>query len=452
MSPVPETRYERRLAAAAGGSRLAADFARAARAARAATPAADARAAALVDVAAGVAAPMLAAYVLWLLADAADRGIVRIHFLARDGQVLHAIARRLAPRLYPGIDCRYLPASRQIWSRAISAAPDHHWLWYGDRPGTTLEDVLRRLAVPGDAVAVDLAAQGFPRETWSRPLTPAEIARLRPYLEGPGFGAAAAPARAANRRRLLAHLAQEGVLDPGPAAIVDLGWTGSLHDALSRLLAAEGAAPVDCYLFGIERVKDATWLDRRRGFFFDANRGEEEEVFARPEDRRGFLEVFCAADHGTVTGLSETADGRIEAEVDPGWAGPVAAWGLPTVRAAVAAFAEALAPAPASAAEIRALRPLIGALLRDFWMRPSAEEARAWGAFPFNLGEGHGSFVARLAEPYGIADLRRALRGGRALRRHEHFWVEGALAASPAPVRTLLFAARRLRHAARARA
>ena len=155
--------------------------------------------------------------------------------------------------------------------------------------------------------------------------------------------------------------------------------------------------------------------------------------------------MFCAADHGTVTGLRELPRWPIEAEVDPGWAGPVAAWGLPTVRAAVEAFAEALAPAPVSAAEIGALRPAIGALLRDFWLDPSPDEARAWGAFPFNLGEGHGSFVAALAEPYGLRDLRRALGGGKLLKKHEHFWVEGALAASPAALRRLLATARRLR-------
>jgi hypothetical protein len=440
------TRYERRLeAAAADGLALAADFARAARAARAAVPAADARAAALRDVAAGVAAPMLAAYVLWILGEAAARGTVRIHFLARDGQVLWELARRLAPRLHPGIDCRYLAASRQIWTRAISAAPDHHWLWYGAGPGTTLAGLLRRLAVPGAAVEGALAAQGFPRDTWSRPLTAAEAARLRAWLAGPDFAAAAAPARAASRRRLLAHLVQERVIDAAPAAIVDLGWSGSLHDSLSRLLAEEGARPVDCYLFGIEPVKDASLLDRRHGYFFDANRGEGADVFARAEDRRAFLEVFCAADHGTVTGLRETVDGRIEAEVDEGWAGPVAAWGLPTVRAAIVAFAEALGLEAAAPAEARALRPVIADLLRAFWLSPGPAEARAWGAFPFNLGEGHGSFTAALGDPYRLGDLRRLLSGGKLLKKHEHFWVEGALAASPPPLGALLKGARRLR-------
>ena len=316
------TRYERRLdAAAARGDALAAAFARAARAARAAVPAAGPGPAALRDVAAGVAAPMLAAFVLWILADAAARGTRRVHFLARDGQVLHEIARRLAPRLPgPAIDVRYLAASRQIWTRAVSASADHHWLFYGDLPGTSLGDVLRRLAVPADAVAADLARLGFDPAARERPLGAAELARLRAWLAGPGFAAAAAPARAANRRRLVAHLAQEGVLDPGPAAVADLGWLGSLHDALCGLLAAEGAAPVDCYLFGIERVKDATWLDRRRGFFFDFNRGEGAELFARPEERRGFLEVFCAADHGTVTGLRDGAGGGSRSRPTP--AGP----------------------------------------------------------------------------------------------------------------------------------
>ena len=285
--------------------------------------------------------------------------------------------------------------------------------------------MLRRLAVPGEAVAAPLEALGFPRAAWGRPLGAGELARLRPWLKGPEFAAAAAAPRAANRALLLAHLAQEGLLDGTPSAVVDLGWSGSLHDALSRLLAAEGAGPVEGYLFGIERVKDRAWLERRHGYFFDHNRRIGADIFARVEDQRGFLEVFCAADHGTVTGLY-AADGRIEAELDAAWAGPVAAWGLGTVRAAIAGFAEALALDAASAEAALALRPVIGALLRDFWLDPTPAEARAWGAFPFNLGEGHGSYVAALADPYGPADLARALKGGRLLKKHEHFWVSRA--------------------------
>jgi hypothetical protein len=152
--------------------------------------------------------------------------------------------------------------------------------------------------------------------------------------------------------------------------------------------------------------------------------------------------------------LRDGADGRTEVEVDPSWASPVAAWGLGTVRATLAAVAEGVAtrldPGTGAGAQAAALRPVVTDLLRGFWLRPTLEEARAWGAFPFNLGEGHGSFTAPLAAPYGPGDLARALRGGRALKKHEHFWVEGALAMTPAPLRGVLGGLRGARRAIRA--
>ena len=84
------TRFEALLAAAGGP--LAPGFAAAAARARARVPAA-APQAALRDVAAGVAAPMLVSYAAWILRDAARRGLARVYFLARDGQVLFEIAR-----------------------------------------------------------------------------------------------------------------------------------------------------------------------------------------------------------------------------------------------------------------------------------------------------------------------------------------------------------------------
>ena len=328
-APIASTRYERRLdAAAAAGSRLAAGFARAARAARAAVPAADARAAALVDVAAGVAAPMLVV-LRALAARGRRRARDRPDPLPRPRRP--GAARDRAPpgaAALSGIDCRYLAASRQIWTRAISASPTT------TGSGTATGPAPRSRTCCGGWQCPAPPSPPSSRR-WGSPRPPGRDRSPRPRSSGCAPGSRA-PASPPPRRRRAPPTAgasspispRRGCSTPGPAAIVDLGWSGSLHNSLSRLLAEEGATPVDCYLFAIERVKDATWLARRRGFFFDANRGEGADIFARAEDRRGFLEVFCAADHGTVTGLREMPDGRIEAEVDPGWAGPVAAWGL----------------------------------------------------------------------------------------------------------------------------
>ncbi len=92
MRPVggASTRYEKIMAAhSAGPGDLAARFARASRHARAAVPAASGREAAIRDVAAGVAAPALIAFALWILAESRRRGLQRLRFLSRDGQVLY---------------------------------------------------------------------------------------------------------------------------------------------------------------------------------------------------------------------------------------------------------------------------------------------------------------------------------------------------------------------------
>ena len=69
----------------------------------------------VVRVAAGVAAPVLTAYVLWVLNAAARESIERLYFLARDGQILYEIALRLRDRLGLDLDLRYLYGSRQAF-------------------------------------------------------------------------------------------------------------------------------------------------------------------------------------------------------------------------------------------------------------------------------------------------------------------------------------------------
>jgi hypothetical protein len=84
------TRYEAIMQAATEwpedlGKRLAA----ASRAARAAVTAAPGHETAIRDVAAGVAGPALTMFASWLLEESRRRGLKRLRFLSRDGQVLY---------------------------------------------------------------------------------------------------------------------------------------------------------------------------------------------------------------------------------------------------------------------------------------------------------------------------------------------------------------------------
>jgi hypothetical protein len=99
---------------------------------------------ALAETAAGVVAPVLGAFVSWVLATARERGWRRLYFVSRDGQILVRMARELAGGL--GLDCRYLHGSRQAW---FLAALD----------GFDLESAADWLFVSGHSLAPPMVAQ-----------------------------------------------------------------------------------------------------------------------------------------------------------------------------------------------------------------------------------------------------------------------------------------------------
>ena len=447
------SRFETLLEAA--GTPVAAGFARASARARADIVATTPQARALRDVAAGVAAPLLLSYAAWILLDAERRGIGRVYFLARDGQALLEVARRLAPRLGLAVDCRYLYASRQAWLRNVAdlAATDAgHWLWWGVWQGfvpgeTTLANLMARLGAPGRDLAAELAQAGFGPEAHDRPLGAADAARLEAVFRTEGFAAALARSRTENRRLFRDYLAQEGLFDREPVAMVDIGWAGNLHAALAAAQAAEGVPPAHGYYFGFNGKQLAAWRDARSRFQYDLEAGAEPPL--KPRFRQElveiYVEIFCAADHGTLTGFRVADGGRVEPELAPGGEARMRDWGLPVVREALARVCDHLDTDGLSPAALEAMRAPVRDLLEAFWMHPTAEEARAWGAFPVEIGEGHGGRAVPLAEPYAPADLF-ALVGGRArMRKHIYFWTDGALAMTAPTLRTSLRALRSVR-------
>jgi hypothetical protein len=163
------------------------------------------------------------------------------------------------------------------------------------------------------------------------------------------------------------------------------------------------------------------------------------------------MEMFCTADHGTVTGYTEE-NGRVAPVLEPEWSERMEAWGLPVVEETLDAFLEGLTDEEefdCCGADVR--RPL-AELLRTFWMDPTQEEAEAWGAFPSELGQGEGH-VQPLADPYEkwSAPFKFARYGRAAANElnHERSWVEGALVQSASGLQWTIRLALRARKAAK---
>jgi hypothetical protein len=436
------------------GERLAAAAARA----RAETPVRTAHERAIRDVAAGVAGPLLVGYVLWLLLDARERGIRRLYFLSRDGDVLRQIADILAPRLGIDIERRYLYASRLAWNRALGVRRLNHWAWSDSAAALSVADLLRRIDVPRAAVEADLAAEGF--ADLDAPLESADLFRLRDLLYSDRLAAALAAAQAESRALLLDYLEQEDVFDTVPKAVVDLGWSGSQHETLCDLLVERGAEPCLCYLFGA-RAFASPWARQRRGFYFDEGDAVSESFRSYepsdahalvPRDLYLLMETFCSAPHGTLAGFRRSGD-RVEPDLAPDRGAELIAWGLPLLRRTLAATAasldvEGLAHTDIAPRQTPAFRSAMSGLLEAFWLAPTPDQASAWGSFPWDAGQGHEEGSVPLAEPYTLADLASTWRQG-SLRKRTLFWVRGALRMTPPHLATALRGTNFLRRQAR---
>src|SRR5262249_37175237 len=191
---------------------IASLLAGASRLARLATVANNPQERALRDIAAGLVAPVLISYVFWILQRARRGGVRRLYFLARDGQILIGIARRLMPMVYPECDVRYLYASRQAWHvpalekigarelEGILDATDH----------LSVRAVLGRVGLAPEKLQEVLSEHGYPCSVWDRNLKPEERDGLAGLLKSRDAEDAIRTSTGALREVLFQYLSQEG--------------------------------------------------------------------------------------------------------------------------------------------------------------------------------------------------------------------------------------------------
>jgi FMN phosphatase YigB (HAD superfamily) len=450
-------RYEQLLSDARWAtSGMSASLAGASRRARMQLSAGDARTRALRDVAAGVAAPMLVAYVLWLLQRARDLGLTRLYFVARDGQVLAEVASALVRRLDWELDIRYLHASRRTVNLAALheiRPADLEWAFRGE--GLTLAQLLQRLDLDAAELAEEPAAAELAEQALSTPVTPSMRHLLEASAESGPLKTLLLDKARARRQVVTAYLRQEGLLDGAACGIVDLGGVGSQMKALHELCICAGAPAPRLFLFGLDehpdpRVAAASrndrWLEDVECYLFDRRRGEG---IVPPRGVVSSIQMFCAADHGTVLGYEIRGDRLLpvlETEQDR----RMLTWGLPVVRETLRGFVDSVV-LDDELVDLRAdLRTTVCELSREFWRRPTAEEARAWGEFPFEGGEITAVRTKPVATRYTWTGVVRGVVDGSFPDGSWNHWFEASAAMSPAVLRRALIVAEVVYRRARA--
>jgi predicted HAD superfamily hydrolase len=373
-----------------------------------------------------VVGPLWFGFAEWCLAEALRRGIKRLYFVARDGQIFHKVATEIARQRHIPVECRYLYGSRQAWHLSSLQKLDenaYEWIFNRQRYLTT-EQVMRRVGLSPENFPSDLAAIGIQPGQYTADISPEQDSRLRQLLRSPKLSDAILQ-QATNARNLtIRYLEQEGVLDGTPSAFVDIGWHGNMQRSLGELLRTDATRrnfPLTGFYFGLRKHPAVSPLDQFIGYWPESN-CDQKTLQAL---NLALLEMMAAADHSMVLGFR--SDGNLIKPIFDGERNEAALkWGLTFLQDAVVQFTKTwLSFTPLPTMDHEKFQTLTRTILLNFITAPSRTEADVWAEFPHS-----GEQIERNKE-----SIAPALSSFQALdfvlqpkNRPAGWWVEGSLA------------------------
>lgn len=399
----------------------------------------------LRDIAAGVAGPVLSAFVTWVLLKAQRDGLQRIWFTARDGQVMLRMAYKIAPRLGINLEMGYLYASRQVVHLAALQRIDEIALkWMTGGAGVIdAAALLERVGLTVDEVSDALHRHGIPRHG---PIGWARVGALNTFFRDEAVQPAVLAVAQRRRDDIKSYFASCGLIGAAPCAIVDIGWRGSVVRSIFDIVGPTSAVRHRFLYFGLYgRPADVPEADMS-AFLFDVSTTPALGVGNDVPSLTGLMEIFCQADHEQVVHVERSGAGHLPRfRVAP--PGATTQWDTGYFQDCLEAFAAAvqieLAPDPGAD-----LRPMCDQLLRSFAVMPTLNEALVLGSVQF-VDDQSGSMSQPFAEPYRLSDLRAAMRNGELPQKALATWPRGAWIMTPRKTRFLLRVAQRLGRALR---
>ena len=380
---------------------------------------------ALVSVVSGVAGPSVFTAAAWILLSAQRDGVDTLYFVARDGEILLAVARLLQQELGIAVEveCRYLYGSRRAWhlpalslARASDVAPALRRLFLQSGKNT-LRDLLSHLGLSADET-LPVMPQELADVSADAPLGDRLTKVADTLAASPLFQSLALSRAKAEYEATVAYLRQEKMFSGGRPGLVDVGWHGAASSSLVTIAAAQRTNVLCYFAGGLCGQESADAPESSRAFLIDA-RGEE------PQTRQALvhlMESFCAGSGGSTLGYAET-NGQWGPRLASDKTNRAMAWGLRDFQALVCEYASEVCRGLVKFAwnitldELDALRSFLIANLCTLWYSPTYGEAELWGSFPFEDDEGS-PMLGRAVAP---SDLARYVRYFRNEERRPRF-------------------------------
>jgi FMN phosphatase YigB (HAD superfamily) len=397
------------------------------------------------DIAASVAAPILTAYVIWILQQAKARKLARIYFLARDGEILLQIAKELAPKIYPEVELRYLYVSRQaLRMPGLTKINKAFWEWmFDDTDIFTIDSLLARMCLDRQAAQPIFEPLGYPLALWQKNLSTKERVSLRTQLEKNTSLQELVLEIAKQKREVLkAYLQQEKMLDGQSFGLVDVGWKGSLQISLENAFEIFGTRNPVGFYFALDKPSGGL---KHKGesiaFFFNLNNstGLRNEIDYRYVSA---MEVFCAGCEGTTLDYALQSDQTVKPVLKHAHNQPALDWGLRFFQESVVMFVRQLiARSPNDfylSASPKLLREALDEIFLTLNNSPTQQEAEAFRDCPF-FDDPNELYHFYWAMPFRLVDVfKYAIAQRNGLNVHRNAWHEASLQISSPMVKALV--------------
>ncbi|MBW4602436.1 MAG: hypothetical protein KME29_23440 [Calothrix sp. FI2-JRJ7] len=364
------------------------------------------------DTSASVIAPVLFGYVYWCLVEAQKKGIKRLYFVARDGQILNKIAQVICRNWGYDIDCRYFYGSRQAWhAPALQEIGEAELQWILD--GTTflsINSVCERVNIKPQQIHSVLIRYGFAESKWNQNLNREERNQLQQvFVEKEVVDLILATA-ATYREKAIAYFRQEQLDDGLPFAIVDIGWVGRAQRSFSSLLISAGIYPengVQGFYFALEKKRKALSSDNLSAFY-NIDKANRQHI----SQYRHVFELFVTADHGGTMSYEQHNNQYVPVLRYPKNQAAIN-WGLYALQDAVVEFAEQFTTyINPEVFSPDLFLPVADILIESFIYYPSPLEAKVFGSF-LNADDQGEKVLYPLAPAYNLVSCLKLLFFGK---------------------------------------
>lgn len=286
--------------------------------------------------------PILTAYVIWVLQEAHKRKIKRLYFIARDGQILYQIARKVIVQFDFDIELKYLYGSRQAW-----VLPSLNRLTEGDVDWLTLKTPFISLKILANRTSLDLQRlkSKFFDQTGKRVGDDENINRFEHEVRSLLFSNEVKERILANaeeqRKLVVGYFEQEGLFDEDPYGIVDLGWRGTMKRSMIKIINSNRPRKekIHGFYYGLDLLEKDVALDNNPKFSYHFANHESIPVDWRI---KYFLEFVTTGDHGITLGYRLDDQGRYGPILKENINADAMAWGLENLRLGIHGFTDAL--------------------------------------------------------------------------------------------------------------